>query len=177
MSIKRKTYITLLIFGTAILLLIFFAVNYIFDQTKRESENLTIRKKELLESEAKIKNLQDFKANFKRYQPDLDKVDRLFADISEPIKFIEFLENEALISQLSIVIAPPVLREKDNNKDPWPAFEFSLNLKGFFPNLLRFLERLESAPYLIETVNLNIKKDSEIKDNIIATLLIRAYAK
>lgn len=175
MTPKKRTIITSLILGAIILLLIFFAVNPIFSQIKRESGNLIAQKKELLESEAKIKNLRDFQNNLKRYQPNLEKISQLFIDISEPIEFIEFLENEAAYSRLSIAISPPALKKEDS--DFWPALEFSLNLNGFFPDFLQFLERLESSPYLIEPMNIGVSKTKDEKEAISATLLLRVYAK
>lgn len=165
MTIKRKTNITLLILGSIVLFLIFFVINNILSQIKKESENFIIQKKELLESEAKIRNIQDFRANFKQYQPNLEKIGNLFVNTAEPIEFIEFLEGEANASQLSIEIIPSV------------ASEFRLNLKGSFPNFSRFIERLEYGPHLVKPVSLSIRKISNEKDEISAALLIKAYAK
>lgn len=174
MTIKRKTIITSLILGAIVSPLILFVINPIFGQIKIESRNLAVQKKELLELEVKIKNIHDFKANFKQYQPNLEKINQLFVNISEPIEFIEFLENEANDSRLSIEVAPPILRSGD--KDSWPALDFSLNLKGSSLNFLRFLERLDSSQHLLETVNLIIR-DNPDKDGITAALLIKVYAK
>ena len=76
----KKTTITLLIPGAIILFLLFGAVNIIFSQVKKESENLISQKRELLASEAKIINSRDFEANIKKYQSDLEKIDKLFID-------------------------------------------------------------------------------------------------
>lgn len=157
------------------MLLFFLVIKPIFGQINRGSENLIIQKKELLESEVKIENLHDFKANFKQYQPNLEKIDQLFISISEPVEFIEFLESEASNARLLATISPPALKGK--NDDFWPSLEFALDIRGPSPNFLRFLDRLESAPYLIRTVNLSARKDPKIDNNIIAALSIRIYAK
>ena len=175
MTIKRKTNITLLIFGALSLLLIFLVISPLFNQIKSESSNLIAQKNKLAESEVKIKNIQDFEVSFKQYQPNLEKINELFIDISEPIGFIKFLEQEATSSQLSIEIAPPVLKEEKDA--PWRSLEFSLNLEGSAPKFLRFLDRLESSPYLVEPLNLSIRKISDINNTIAAILLIKVYAK
>lgn len=175
MTIGKKTSIASLIFGAVALLLIFLGINPIFGQIKQASENFLNQKKELVELEAKIENLHDFKANFKLYQPNLEKIDKLFADASEPTEFIEFLESEAAISRLSIGIAPFVLKRKEG--DFWATLDLNLNLEGSFPNLSRFLERLESAPYLIQMPSLNIRKVSDKKYEISAALLINVYVR
>ena len=175
MTIKRKTNITLLILIALILLLIFLAINPIFGQIKKESQNLVIQRNKILESETKIKNIQDFQANFKRYQSNFEKIDGLFADISEPVEFIEFLEREAARSRLPIEISPPIFKKAAG--DFWPFFEFSLNLTGSFPNFLGFLERLEAGPFLAEAETLNVRKNPKIEENIAAALSIKVYAK
>ena len=171
----KKTTITLLIPGAIILFLLFGAVNTIFSQVKKESENIIFQKKELLASEAKIENFRDFEANVKKYQSDLEKIDKLFIDAAEPIGFIEFLESEASGSKISIAISPPVLKGKGN--DFWPALEFAVSIKGSFPDFSEFLERLESAPYLVRVTSLHVNKNPEDKNNIIAALSIKVYAK
>lgn len=165
MGIKRKTNITLLILGGIVLLLIFFAINPILGQIKKESENFIVQKTELVESEIKIKNLHDFRTHFKQYQPNLEKIDDLSVDVSEPIEFIEFLEKEAADSQLSIKIAPSA------------TAEFNLNLEGSFSDFSRFLKRLEYGPYLVKPLNLSIRKISDKNNAISAALLIKTFAK
>ena len=121
------------------------------------------------------KNIKDFNDNFKRYQSDLEKIERLFVDISEPIEFIKFLEQEATSSGLSIEIAPPVLREKGDN--PWASFDFDLTLNGSFPDIVRFVDRLEAGPYLIRPLVVSVREDSVEKDTIVAVISIKVYAK
>lgn len=165
MTIKRKTYIALLILGVMVLFLILFAIKPLLSQIKKESENFVMQKKELIELEVKIKNLQDFRSNFKQYQLNLEKIDSLFVDAAEPIEFIEFLEREAADSQLSIEIFPSGDRE------------FSLKLEGSFSSLSGFIERLEYGPYLIKPLNLSIRKISNKKNVISAVLLIKTHTK
>ena len=170
----KKTAITLLVPGTIILFLLFGA-NTIFSQVKKESEALISQKRELLASEARIENSRDLEVNIKKYQSDLEKIDKFFIDASAPIEFIEFLESEASGSKISVVISPPVPKEKGD--DFWPALEFSLNMKGAFSDFSEFLERLESAPYLVRVVSLSVSKNPESKNNVIAALSIKVYAK
>lgn len=175
MGISKKIAVTSLIISGIVSLLILFAVNPIFRQIKAESGKLVIQKKEIFESEIKIKNIQDFKDNFGQYQPNLNKMSELFISISEPIEFIKFLESEAVNSRLSIEINPPIL--KKNEGDPWQSLEFGLNLKGSFANFLRFFERLDFSPYLIEPLSLTIREDPDKKVSIISALSIKVYAK
>lgn len=178
MAIKKKTIITLLVLASSVLLLVVFALNPIFSRIKEESQNLVIQKNKVVESEVKIKNIQDFRINFKKYQTNLEKIEGLFINSSEPIEFIEFLESEAVNSRLFIKINPPVAT-KGSEGDVWPALEWSFDLNGSFPDFLSFLDRLESSPHLIKVVNLSIRSDPKIKnaDAIAAALSIKTYAR
>lgn len=165
MNFNKKTNIALLILAAAIVFLIFFAISSLFGQIKKESENFIAQREKLAESEAKIKNIHNFRNNFRRYQPNLEKIDSLFVDITEPVEFIEFLEKEAAASRLSISITPSA------------ALEFSLSMEGPFSNFSRFLERLEYGPYLLSPVNLSVRKVLNKDDVISATLLIKTPAR
>jgi len=87
----------------------------------------------------------------------LEKIDDLFADPEVPIEFINFLEKNAGKSQLSIEISPMAKKETE----PWPSLSFQISTVGSFSNFLKFLEKLETGPYLIEISNLNVKKITE----------------
>lgn len=175
MLINKKISITLIIFAVLAVLLIFIIIIPLFRQIAEESRSLIMQKNKVAEAEAKIENIHDFMANFRQYQPDLEKIDQLFADIYEPVEFIEFLESGAAAFQLSIEIAPPILKKQE--WDNWQAFEFSLNLKGSFPNFLKFLDTLEATPYLIWPINLSITKLADTKNAVSISLLIMVYAK
>jgi hypothetical protein len=158
MSIKRRVTLTLIIFIAADAAIIYFAAAPFFFQIKGASMRLAAQIDKTYELENKIKNLDKLEASRKRYQEYSEKIDALFVDAEEPISFIEFLEKEAMIGRLSIEITPLVSRQ------------FQIALKGSFPDFVRYIEKMESAPYLIEISNLNISKEA-------ASFLIKAYPK
>lgn len=176
MKITKKIAISLVIFGAIFLAFTAFIIHPLFNQLQKESVNLVLRKNRLAELEAQAKNLQKFQETRKIYQANLEKIDGLFVDSTKPIGFIEFLEKEAIASQLSIEIAP--LTSKEMKDDVWPHMDFQLTLVGFFPDFLRFFEKVESSPYLIEVSNLNLRRlDEEIPGQLSASLLIKVYTK
>ena len=174
-SIKQKINTILPLLGLFILFLIIFVVSQIFFQIKKESENFIIQRNKLAELELKIKNFKDFKDNFKGYQPNFERIDKLFISYSEPIEFIEFIEKEAANSMLSIEITPPILSKTKN--DMGPTTDFSLILKGEFVNFSRLLERLGAASYLVRVSNLNIRKNTKPETGITVNLSIMVLTK
>lgn len=155
-----------------------FLIYSLFQEIRKEAENFLWQKTRLLELKTKIKKLKEFQAVSEIYQPNLEKINQLFINSAEPINFIKFLEKEAARSQLLIEISP--LLSKQKKDDPWPSLNFQLTLSGFFPDFLKFFKKLESSSYLIEILNLRVRKLSskeEEKEKINATLLIKVYAR
>jgi len=158
MSIKRKFALMLIIFVALDAAIIYFAAVPFFFQVKEASAHLISQIDKAYELENKIKNLNEVEASRKKYQEYSEKIDAFFVDAKEPIGFIEFLEKEAEASKLSIEITPLVSRQ------------FQIALKGAFPDFVRYIEKMESASYLIEVANVNISEGT-------ASFLIKTYSK
>ena len=181
----RKITISLASFVLAILVFVIFIIYPLFNEIKKGSADALTQKNTLAELETKTKNLQRFQAIYKSYEPNLEKIDTLLINPAEPINFIEFLEKAASQSQLSIEISP--LAPAKIEEDPWPSMNFRLVLTGSFPDFLKFFEKLELSPYLLETLDLSMRrlhewdiKAEKYKDfsvgDVNATLLIKTYS-
>ena len=171
MDFNKKIYISLCLFTAAALVFAFFVIHPLLTQIRENSSNFVLQKNsfaELQEREANFKKLKNF---YQTYEQDLKRIDALFINSSDPVEFtafMEFLENDAKDCGLSIeILSLPV---KKAESDAWNFNNYQLSLEGSFSNVLKFLEKLENAPYLIEISNLNTKKDS-------ANLTIKAYTK
>jgi hypothetical protein len=179
MSLKTKTYLTLLIFLIFLGLLIFFLKN-LFSEIKNISVEISSKKGEILLLEKRAENAKSFADFFQREMENFKKVESLFINPETPIEFIEFLEKESgnLGLSLEIFLHSPIVTEED----PWPSIGFRLNLSGSFPKFLKFLEKLELAPYLIEIQGLKIsrveEKTEELKvGEIKAEISIKVFTK
>lgn len=169
MNLQNKIYLISAIFGLIILVLIVFFVSPLFKEIKKNSQDLIAFKKELISLEAKIENLRKFKEIFKTLEPDSEKIDKLLVDSEVPIDFIKFLEKTASDSQVLIEISSTSF--KIVQTDPWPSLGFQIILTGSFPNYLKFLEKLETSPYLTEIQNLIVRRLSENEIRLMAKTL------
>jgi len=182
MNPKKKIYISLTIFGILTILLIVLIIYPFLKEIKKNSEELLSQKNTLISFSEEIKNLKESKKLYDAHRESLEKIDELFVDPEMPIEFINFLEKNASDSQLSIEVSPVATVKKET--DPWPSLALQISAAGSFPNFLKFLEKLENSPYLIEVLNLNLKRvaEKEIKEgilpsNINALFLIKVFAK
>ena len=184
MNIKNKINLSLIFFLILAIFLIAFLIYPLLEDIKNNSKEIISQKKEIKVLENKIRDIEEFRKNYAKIRPNLEKIETLFIDSEAPIDFISFLEKTSKGCQVSIEIVPAAI----TNEEPWPSLSFSITLTGSFPNFLRFLEKLESGPYLTEIQNLSIKRlqDTELKSkefeslslgDIQASFLIKVFTK
>jgi len=159
MGPRKKTFLISGILVIISMALIYFGVYFLFEEIKKNSEELIKTKKELILLEIRFKDFEQFKKISGALQPDIEGSEKLFINPEVPIDFVQFLEKTALDSGVSIGISLPSAAVKKG--EPWSFLEFQINVTGLFPEFLKFLEKIENAPYLIEIKNLSINRISE----------------
>ena len=185
MNIKNKINLSLIFFLFLSIFFVAFLVYPLLKDIKNNSKEIISQKKEVLSLENKIKDIEEFRKNYAKIRPNLEKIETLFTNSEAPIDFISFLEKTSQDCRVSIQIVPAAITRSE---EPWPSLSFSITSAGSFPNFLRFLEKLESGPYLTEIQNLSIKRlqDTELKSkefenlslgDIQASFLIKVFTK
>ena len=186
MILKNKINLSLIVFSILIISLIVFVIYPLFEEIKNNSEDLISKKQKLLSLETKIENLGEFQGLWQEIEPNFKKIDQLFIDPEVPVEFISFLETTARDCELPIEISPALPSKIE--KDPWPSLFFQISSTTSFSKFLRFLAKIETSPYLIETQSLNARrlteKELKLKEfekfslgDIKTTLSIKVYTK
>lgn len=186
MPLKRKIYISVIIFLGLIISLTVFILYPLFLEIKEASYIFPAQKQALAALEEKVENLEKFKKILPEISPDLEKIDHFFIDPEVPVDFIRFLEELAKDSGLFYDISFD--RAIKIEEDPWPSVPFRILLAGSFSDFSDFLEKLESSSYLIEIQNLNIARltEAELRSSefeqlslgdLKANFLIKVYTK
>ena len=93
MKRNNKFYITVSFLLIIVLFLIIFVIYPLVVGIINNSNDLISAKNNILTQETQIKEINKFKENYKIYQPNLEKIDQMFIDPSNPVDFIKFLEN------------------------------------------------------------------------------------
>jgi len=187
MTLKNKINLSLIFFLILAIFLIAFLIYPLLENIKNNSKEIISQKKEILSLENKINDIKEFKKNYAKIKLNLEKIETLFTNLEAPIDFISFLEKTSEDCHLIIKIVPAAIT-KEKGEEPWSSLSFSITSAGSFPNFLRFLEKLESGPYLTEVQNLSIKRlqDTELKSkefenlslgDIQASFLIKVFAR
>ncbi|MFH1643053.1 MAG: hypothetical protein ABH967_00200 [Patescibacteria group bacterium] len=125
-----------------------------------KSEEMIAQKKSFLSSEIRMKNLQSFKKSLLDINVASEKANNLLINEKAPVEFVRFLEKSAIRTNIvmSISAAQP---SKSTKKNTWSSISFQIETFSTFPNFLKFLERIEFSPYLIEINNLNVRHIAE----------------
>lgn len=185
MEIRKKIYYSLGIFVILTIVLIGFFVYPIGKEIKKDIREIIAEKEKIISFGKEKENLERMKKFFKEggtatsetYQSKFEKIKNLFVNSDMPLELINFLEENFQALQLDAKISSIHKKEKQNAA--WPSLVLTISLKGSFANFLTFLNKLENAPYLIEILNLNMKKISQENQQPIieSSLLLNVYTK
>jgi Tfp pilus assembly protein PilN len=155
----KKSLKISIVFIITIIFLIIFLIYPLIKEIKKSSEDFLALKKELILIKKEAEYLKEFEKKYQSLKLDLKKAKDLLINPELPVDFIEFLEKIAKDSEVLIEISS--LAAKKIKEDPWPSLKFQIIGKSSFANFLKFLEKLENSPYLIEVENLSATKSKE----------------
>lgn len=159
MSTRKETILIALVSGIVIAVLAFFLIFFLGQRIKEKSEEVIEARRELILSRGETGSVAGIKSSFSEIKPDLERIENLFVDSEAPVEFIEFLEKTAARSEVSFEINPAGLKEE--KEAIWEGIGFQIKAVGSSDGSLRFLDKLESSPYLTEIQNISISKLKE----------------
>ena len=183
MNLKNRNSLAIFSLFILVIFLILFLIRPTFLEIKNISKEIKGEKEEIAILEEKTKNIENFREFYQEKEENFKKLDNIFVNQEVPVDFINFLEKVSQVARISLKISPTT-----PTKDPWPSLGFQLNSVGSFPDFLKFLAKLESAPYLIEIQDLTINKLTETElqseefkklspGSVKANLSIKVYTK
>ncbi len=156
MTLKNRVKLSLAIFVTLSIFMIVFLIYPLFKDIKENAAELSLKKQGSLYLDTKLENIEEFRRGYKEIKANLEKGENLFVNSEAPVDFIGFLEDISEDSNVSIKISPSEPTKKTG--DSWYSIIFQVNAVSSFPNLLRFIEKMESGPYLIQIESINITR-------------------
>ena len=167
-----KIQLLMLILAVLSILLTVFVIYPLFKNIKSKSQELIYQKEKLIILESTAINLRKLKVLYQDLDDILGKIDSLLINPEVPVKFISFLEKTSEECSIDSEILPGSVGKPE--KYSWAPVNFQITVRSSSSNFLKFLEKLENSPYLINIQNLNINRtDKEIGAN----LSIGVYAK
>ena len=175
MTISNTIKISIIALLILSICFVVFLIYPLFQEIEKNSKAILTQKAALKTLETETENLEKFKLFTEEYKENLEKIEEILLDPELPVDFINFLEKIAGESQISLKVS--YLTQK-TDEGTWPAFLVQSNCSGFFSNLLRFLEKLESNDYLIEIQTLNVTKLTETEESDVrANFSLKVFTK
>ena len=155
-----------IVISSAVLIFLIFAFGFfliapVYSEIKMISKEISQERGKMASLQSQIKNFETLNSYAQKYEKEFQKADSIFVSSEMPIALINFLEDIAQDSSVSLKIS-----SSQQVKEPsgsWPSLLFQVNASGSFPNLSKFLAKLESAPYLMEIQNLRVAKESSAR--------------
>lgn len=172
MTFKNKFNLALVLLFLFVVSLTVFLIWPAFSEIKNTSKEIMEKREKIVVSEIKVQKARDFRSFYQKREESFQRLDTFFVNSEAPIDFINFLEKTSQDSGVSLEISAGSLVE--NPQELWPFLNFQISSAGLSSDFLKFLEKLESSPYLAEIQNLNIRRLSE--SEISANFSIKVYA-
>jgi len=163
-GIKIKILLFVGVFIGLSALILFLVIYPFFKEIKKNSEDFVFEKNRLIQLNNEIERLRESEKLYHNHLEDIEKIDKLFVNAELPTEFMGFLEDNAAKSQVDITVSSAVSQKSESS--PWPNISFQVSITGSFPNCLKFLEKLEIGPYVIEILNLNVSRPTETESRL-----------
>lgn len=152
----RKEYFPNLVFGLIDLGLILLIIFLPLKTTIDDVETLASLKKTQFSLQEQADNFVKLNKDYRSHLSEIKTMDTIFVDEAAPVDFLSFFEGVSQAENLSIKINPSLPQRSKN--DVWGSMIFQVSAQGRLKNFLRFLEKLENGPYLMEIFTFNLKK-------------------
>lgn len=153
--IKKK--IKIIVILDIFILIAFLILSFLMIRLiKSNSKKFIEIQKSLLFSEQKRKEFQAYKNKFEEIKASLKEINNLFLDKNRALELFNFLEKSAIDSGNYYKI--DVLTKEENEKKNF--WQLQISLYGGFSNFMKFLNRIETAPYLLQIESIRIRKIS-----------------
>jgi len=159
MTRELKKFYILVIFFALINSFLIYLIFFLFRLINNNSQVLLKNKEKISILAKESEDFEKIKVFYQNHQEDFKKIENMFIDSEAPIDFISFLEKTAQDCQLQLKINSLIKnQEKEKNLS---FLSFQISIQGSFSNFLKFIDKIENGPYLIDTVDLSVQSAKE----------------
>ena len=157
MDPKKKQYVLITVFTSLFLVLTFVIMVPLFSSIKQDTVDIIFQKSKIFLAEKQIETFNKINEDYLGFKNNAEKISSIFIDQKEPLDFINFIEKTALQLNLDDEI---FINNNEIKNSVFSGVSFQISISGSFDSFMKFLEKLESANYLVQITNLSIQKSS-----------------
>jgi|GEM_PF-1424828 len=154
LTIQQKISLVVTGFLAVLGLIVFLVTTPLIRQIKNDGFELSEKKQniELLYQDWRV--LEESRQEYLKIENELNSLPTILPP-GEALKFIMIIESiaQSTNNRQEVSVIANASAKKENNQ----PLDFQINLRGNFPNLVKFLAYLENAPYYNEINSVQIK--------------------
>jgi len=169
---RKKPFLA--IFFAVFDLALFLAVFFLTADIVRSSTELSLVKNEFSLLEKKEESFVFSRKALRESLAETETVNSLFIDKETPVGFIAFLEDVSQAAGFPTKVRP--VSSPAAKGDSWPSLLFQISGQGRAINLLKFLDKLETGPYLLKIVDFSVRNLPLTEKEFELDLNVRAYS-
>ena len=175
MNAKHKIIIALGSFAVCSVIFLVALVYPVFRGVQEDYGRVLAYKREILQSQEDAASSRAFDSLSGQYAEEFARLERVFVDSKTPIAFFRFLDNTEADLGVRIEKSPGSIQQLEG--DRWPSLEVRLAGEGAYPNVMAFLQKIESASYLLEVKTLVISSSKGFGRKVEFSLSLKAFTK
>lgn len=174
MNSNRTIAVIFLFCVTVAILWAIFLIIPLSKEIHNYSERIIEGKKAAISFKNKLDMVEEIEKERAILSQNLRVAESLFTDYDVPVNLIRFWEKTARECDLKIDINPISSGKSDYFN--WKTMQFEISLAGDYSEILRFITKIESGPFLAQSQNLILSKSSDSGD-LNAGLKVFVFAK
>jgi len=149
---KEKKYTALLVVFLLSSIILVAGIIFIVYQIEKQVRQLEREREKAFSLKEEIKSVINFEKRLLFFSEHLQRLDRMFIDTSNPLDFVEFLEKTAQEGNLEIGLSPFYEEGEE-------GISVRVSLRGDFNQIIKFIHKIETAPYFISIGNVVLKEE------------------
>ena len=158
LNLKKKIFISMVIFILIIGGLIYFVVMPTINDIKKMGEEIEAQRIDLEQKYIKGQSLRQLTENLKEIEPQLIMLDQIFIKQDYELEFITKLEDIAAQNNISQTISLDTA--KINKEKSYQTLPLRLAARGNYKNMMNYLTNLEALDYYININSMDLSSAS-----------------
>ncbi len=166
----RIKFITISLAGILINVLTVVAIGYfLYSPILTAYQGLQTSRRELASLEKRARLIKDLERTNTELKPEFDKISASFLTQNNVVAFLDMLRDIAAETHVEHSVVSGKLAEANALEK---GSNFSVVLKGSFPNEYQFLKKIENAPFVIDIPEMSLGVTDETNTSMSLTLKV-----
>ncbi|MEA1937063.1 MAG: type 4a pilus biogenesis protein PilO [Patescibacteria group bacterium] len=173
-SVKRKTYVNILVFASIIFAMFYFGFIYLVEEEENLSLEIISKKKEARQLKSQNEQIKEIRSVHQEWQEKTETVLKTVTRSSELFEYVIEIKDLAVENDIEL---ETILSAKDKGKidNDFSYTYYKIKATGHFSNVMKFLASVENLKYYSEMENIFYDSVDEDSEEILFTADLKIY--